>query len=80
MMVNYPEFFVALGSGVAYYDPLNNRFASQGIIDRIQAIQDNWKPKYPFMDFRVQQLRFDNLVNFNISFTTELSLLNMETK
>lgn len=80
MMINYPEFFIALGSGEAYYDPVKNQFASQGIVDKIKSIQETWKAKYPLMDFKIQQLRFDNLVNFNISFTTELSHLNMEAK
>lgn len=80
MMVNYPEYFVALGYPVAYYDPKNNEFARQGIIDKIKEIQDKWKNKYPLLDFKTQNLKFDNLVNFDLSFTTEMELLNTEAK
>ncbi len=80
MMVNYPEYFVALGYSIAYYDPKNNEFASPGIIERIKAIQEKWKDKYPNMDFKTANLRFDNLVNFDLSFTNEMEVLNMEAK
>ncbi|MGQ0740257.1 MAG: hypothetical protein ACT4OJ_14490 [Bacteroidota bacterium] len=80
MMVNYPEYFVALGYTIAYYDPKNNQFASEGIIDKIKEIQNRWKDKYPLMDFKTANLRFDNMVNFNFSFTNQMEFLNMEAK
>ncbi len=80
MMVNYPEYFVALGYTIAYYDPKNNQFASAGIIDKIKEIQNRWKDKYPLMDFKTANLRFDNLVNFDFTFTNEMEFLNMEPK
>jgi len=80
MMVNYPEYFVALGYTIAYYDPKNNQFASEAIIDKIKEIQNRWKNKYPLMDFKTANLRFDNLVNFNYSFVNEMEFLNMEAK
>lgn len=80
MMVNYPEYFVALGNKIAYYDPKNNEFARQGIIDKIKAIQEKWKEKFPLMDFKTQNLRFDNLVNFDLTFTNEMELLNTDSK
>jgi hypothetical protein len=80
MMVNYPEYFVALGYPIAYYDPKNNQFASAGIIDKIKEIQSRWKDKYPLMDLKTANLRFDNLVSFNLTFTNEMELLNMESK
>jgi hypothetical protein len=80
MMVNYAEYFVALGYKVAYYDSKKNEFASQGIIEKIKSIQESWKEKYPLLDFKTQNLRFDNLVNFNYSFTNEMEFLNTEAK
>jgi hypothetical protein len=80
MMVNYPEFFVALGYKKAYYDPLRNQFVNDGITDKIKDIQTKWKDKYPNMDFKTQNLRFDSLVNFNLTFTNEMEFLNMEPK
>lgn len=80
MMVNNPEYFVALGFKETYYDPSKNQFNSQGIIEKIKGIQEKWKDKYPHMDFKTQNLRFDNLVNFDLTFTNEMELLNMEPK
>ena len=80
MMVNYPEYFVALGYKKAYYDPKNNQFASQDIIDKIKEIQIRWKDKFPLLDFKTQNLKFDNPVNFNHTFTNELGLLNTDAK
>jgi hypothetical protein len=79
MMVNYPDYFHALGFK-RYYDPVKNQFASQEIIEKIKAIQEKWKEKYPVMDFKTQNLRFDNLVNFDHSFTTEMEVLNTDPK
>jgi hypothetical protein len=80
MMVNYGDFFKALGYKNNYYDPALNQFNSLSIMDKIKDIQEKWKSKYPHMDIKVQNLRFDNLVNFDQSFTTELQGLNMEAK
>ncbi len=80
MMVNYPAYFVALGYTIAYYDPVKNQFASDDIIEKIKEIQARWKEKYPNMDFKTQNLRFENLVNFGLTFTEELATLNMEPK
>ncbi|MBC7874075.1 MAG: hypothetical protein H7Y01_08770 [Ferruginibacter sp.] len=79
MMVNYPDYFQALGFK-RYYDPVKNQFASQDIIEKVKAIQEKWKEKYPVMDFKTQNLRFDNLVNFDHSFTTEMEVLNTDPK
>jgi hypothetical protein len=80
MMVNYPEYFVETGYKIAYYDPRQNQFASQSIMDKIKEIQGRWKDKFPLLDFKTQNLKFDNIVNFNFSFTNELELLNTDPK
>lgn len=80
MQVNYCDYFQALGYTGTWYDAAKNQFDNQGIIERIIEIQNKWKTKYPFMDFKTQNLRFDNLVNFNQTFTTEVEFLNMEGK
>ncbi len=80
MMVNYPDYFAALGYKQSYYDPATNQFNSLSIIEKIKEIQEKWKDKYPAMDFKTNNLRFDNLVNFDYTFTTELEFLNMEAK
>ncbi len=79
MMVNYPDYFAALGY-TRYYDPAKNKFESEEIIEKIKTIQERWKEKYPMMEFKTQNLRFDNLVNFDHSFTTEMEFLNTDPK
>lgn len=79
MMVNYSDYFSALGYK-RYYDPVKNMFSQDDIIENIKTIQDKWKEKYPLMDFKTQNLRFDNLNNFDYSFTTEMEFLNAEPK
>lgn len=80
MIVNHPDYFLALGYKIAYYDPKKNEFARQGIVDKIKEIQTRWKEKYPLIDFKIQNLKFDNLVSFNYTFTTEIELLNTDPK
>jgi len=80
MQVNYADYFAALGFTETFYDPVKNEFNTQAIINRIQEIQDKWKTKYPNFNFRTDQLRFDNLVNFDLSFVVEIQGLNMDAK
>jgi hypothetical protein len=79
MMINYPDYFEAL-SYKKYYDPVNNKFESEAIVEKIKAIREKWKDKFPLLDFKTQNLKFDNLVNFDFTFTTEMELLNTEPK
>ena len=80
MQVNYPDFFLALGFKQTYYDIYKNQFDQTAIMGKIKEIEGRWRDKYPLMDFKTQNLRFDNLVNFNQTFTTEIEFLNMESK
>ena len=80
MKVNNPDYFSALGYKKLLYDPKKNEFAANEIIDNIKSIQAAWKEKYPLMDFKTQNLRFDSLTNFDLTFTNEIEFLNMEPK
>jgi hypothetical protein len=80
MLINYAEFFSALGFPPRFYDPSKNKFEPTAISAEIARIQDRWREKYPRMDFKVQNLKYDSLVNFDLSFTNELEFLNMEGK
>jgi hypothetical protein len=80
MMINYPDYFTALGYKNVYYDAAKNEFSQQAIVDKIAATQGKWRDKFPLMNFNTQNLKYDSLLNFNLSFTTELALLNMESK
>ena len=80
MMVNHTDYFTALGYKTAYYNAASNQFDQDDIIEKIKEIQTRWKDKYPLLDFKTQNLKFDNLVNFNYSFTVEMELLNTDSK
>lgn len=80
MMVNYSDYFTALGYQTSYYNIQRNQFAHEEIVNQIKTIQNNWEEKYPSMNFKIQNLRFDNLVNFDLTFTNEMEFLNMEAK
>jgi hypothetical protein len=79
MMVNYPDFFAALGF-TPMYDKQKSEFDATAIMAAIQRIIETWKDKYPHMEIKMQNLRFDKLVNFNFTFTNELEVLNMDQK
>ena len=80
MMVNYPNYFKELGFKSSYYNKESKEFNKEAILETIQHIQETWKDKYPEMKMRIEKLKFDSLMNFNHSYTTEIEFLNMETK
>jgi hypothetical protein len=80
MMINYADFFSALGYPPRFYDPQTNRFEPGAISSEITRIQERWREKYPRMDFKIQNLRYDSLVNFDLTYTNEMEFLNMEGK
>lgn len=80
MMVNYADYFKALGYKSSYYDSATGRFEAGEIAEQIRHIQTKWKEKYPMMDFKYQNLKYDTLASFDYTFTTEMEFLNMEPK
>jgi hypothetical protein len=80
IMVNYIDYFIALGFREKYYDAVSKQFNPAAITERIKQVQDKWKSKYPNLDFRFENLRYDSLLNFNLSFTNEVQFLNLENK
>jgi hypothetical protein len=79
MNINYPEFFKALGFQT-YYSTEKKEFDTNAILTRIKEIEETWKDKYPNMEMKVQNLKFDNIVNFDYSYTNEMEFLNMDQK
>jgi len=80
MRVNYADYFTSLGFTDAYYDAEKNKFDEKQIIEKINNIQEQWRKKHPLLAFNTHYLKFDNLLNFNHSFTAELELLNFDIK
>jgi hypothetical protein len=79
MQVNYREYFEALGFSVPYYEFLANQFNPEAIRQRIDEIVSAWQSKYPKLQFRMDTLKFNSLVAFNSTFSTELTALNFDS-
>jgi hypothetical protein len=80
MMVNYGDYFRDLGFRDQLYTKETGEYNKEAITEKIRAIQERWKEKYPELDFKIDKLKFENKVAFNQSFTTEIEYLNLETK
>jgi len=80
MMVNYGEYFKALGFNANFYNPETKQFDADKITDRIRQIINTWQTKYPNLKMKLENIKYDNMVSFNFSFTTEIEFLNLETK
>lgn len=80
MRVCYADYFRALGYKTAYYNPADGKFDSDAIEEEVMSIQQRWKEKYPLLDFKTANLRFDSLVNFCHSYTNEMEFLNLDPK
>src|SRR5215203_7135852 len=78
MMVNYPDFFTELGYSIEFYSLEKKEFNQSAIIEKIKNIENGWKEKYPNMNVKTDKLKFDDIVSFNQSFTTEVEYLNLE--
>jgi len=79
MMVNYGDYFKELGFTNTYYDAQSRQFDVDDITDKIRRIIDKWKTKYPNLRMKLENIKYDSLVNFDLSFTTEIERLNLET-
>lgn len=80
MRVNYADYFKALGFADEFYEADKSKFNEKVIDEKINSIITAWRKKYPLLDFKTQNLRFDSMLNFNHSFTTEIELLNFDAK
>ena len=78
MQVNYSDYFTALGFSETLYDALLNRFDQEEIEEEIESIIEAWKNKYLKLQFKVKNLRYDSLVSFNFSYTTEIGNMNFD--
>jgi hypothetical protein len=79
MQINYREYFEALGFTVPYYELMANQFNPEAIRQRIEEITSAWQSKYPKLIFRMETLKFNSLVAFNASFSTEITALNFDS-
>ncbi len=80
MMVNYPDYFSELGYKTVFYNKEEKTFNTEAILAAIEVIQAKWNVKYPDLKMATDKLKWDNMLAFNQSFTTEVEYLNLETK
>ncbi len=80
MRVNHSDYFRAIGFPGTLYDAETKAFETEEILERIQEVQSRWKPKYPQLNFRTSNLKFDNLTDFNQSYSNEIEFLNLDSK
>lgn len=80
MMVNYSSFFKELGYSAELYNAATGTFNNQLLQERIQTIMGEWRKKYPQINFKTENLRYDSLLSFTHSFTSEVEFVNTEAK
>lgn len=80
MMINYPDYFEELDFKIPFYNKENNTLNQEAILQAIETILANWRSKYPELKMKTDKLKFENLMVFNQSYTTEIEFLNLETK
>jgi hypothetical protein len=78
MQVNHADYFSALGFASPYYTAATNDFDEDRIKQRIEDIIVAWKNKFTRLEFKINSLRYDGLINFNSSFTAEVAALNFD--
>ncbi len=78
MNINYNDYFKALGFQTTYYNAEKKEVEREEVADEIEAIVNRWRPKYPRLQFNAEALRYDSLLNFDYSFTKELTNLRFE--
>jgi hypothetical protein len=80
MQVNYSIFFRELGFEEELYNAETNQFFPQLIHQKVNALLEQWRTKYPLINFKTENLRYDSLVGFTHSFTSEMEFVNTEAK
>ncbi|HZH37156.1 MAG TPA: hypothetical protein VEX65_07775 [Flavisolibacter sp.] len=80
MMINYADYFKALGVKDVLYEEEKETYDKEKIAATINSIVERWKEKYPELKFDTGKLKYENPVAFNQTFTTEVEYLNLETR
>jgi len=78
MQINYPAYFQALGFKNIFFDPATKEFEKSEIEDEVGKIIMAWHEKYPNLEWKEQNIRYDNIISFNQSFLAEIQSMNFE--
>ena len=80
MKVSYADFFRDLGFTEELYNTQTKKFNSELIVEKINNIIDAWREKYPQLKLKTENLKYDSLLSFTLSFTAEIEFVNIEIK
>jgi hypothetical protein len=80
MKVRYADFFKELGFTDELYNSSTQQFNKELIEEKIQAIIHQWKEKFPNIYFKKETLKYDSILSFTHSFTSETEFVNTESK
>ncbi|MFY7839840.1 MAG: hypothetical protein ACOVP7_06165 [Lacibacter sp.] len=80
MKVSYAAFFRDLGFSPVLYNNSTGEFNVHVIEMEIENIINSWKEKYPQLAFKTENLKYDSLLSFTHSFTSEMEFVNTEAK
>ena len=79
IMLIFGYYFTELCFITNYYNDKTKKFDADKITDRIKQVIDKWKTKYPNLKMKQENIKYESLANFNISYATEIELLNLDT-
>ena len=74
------KYFKELGYLADYYDSETQKFKQSNIERDVLKIISNYKKKYPFIDLKTHNLKYDNLAEFSTSYLNEIEKLNLNLK
>ncbi len=74
------DYFTALGFKEELYNSSTQQFNKELIVQKIQAVMNQWREKYPMINFKTDNLKYDSLLAFTHSFTSETEFVNTESK
>jgi hypothetical protein len=79
MMVNHADYFQEMGFSNWLF---NNEitFDKEAINTTIEKITESWMWKYPLLKLKTDNLKWESLLTFNLSFAQEIEALNLEKK
>jgi len=76
MNVLHTDFYKTLGLDREFYNTSTKLFDRESILRYVRTVIDQEKAKYPNIDFAIENIKTDSLLNFAISFSEEVSYLN----
>ena len=78
MNLNYNDYFRSLGFTTVFYNVEKKEIDKDEVEDEIDQIVNEWRGKYPRLQFNKEAVRYDSLLNFNYSFTKEITNLRFD--